>query len=145
MRIVNTEASPLFARRHDDGSERAIIDGTVSCVATFLRLVSDEDVASAADVFSAGNENATENVGNIAGQHMTLKRKFEVVKMTPDRHPNFTQGSLYCRHVLDQDSPLLRSTVRDRIRISGGWPSDLNDATKIQGCLSKDIYDIVSR
>ena len=60
----------------------------------------------------------------------------------PNKHPFFKHGSLYCRHVLDQDSPLLRQSIRERIRECGGWPSDLNDPHKIRDCLCKDVYEI---
>lgn len=75
---------------------------------------------------------------------LRIHRKFEEMAISPDLHPFFECGPFYCRHVLDEHSPLLRPSIRQKVRGFGGWPIDLNDAAKIHDCLSKDVYEIVS-
>jgi len=72
----------------------------------------------------------------------SLKRTFQTIKVTPDSHPYFTQGSWNLRHQLDQKSPLLKPSIRRVIREIGGWPTYLNDPVKIRKCLSSDIFSI---
>lgn len=127
-----------------------IVDATVKCVVTSLRLVSASGVAENFENDESSNESNSDiegnvQVGNDSRHQLRLKRKFQELKLSPDKHPHFTHGALYYRHVLDENSPLLRSQIKERIRDVGGWPSDLNNPANIHDCLSKDIFDIVSR
>jgi hypothetical protein len=141
MRLVNMRGNV---------SEGAIINASVKCVATSLRLVNASGQTTAeSEPFSDGGDRNSGNEGNVQvgndSLQLRIKRKYEEMKISPAKHPFFSHGALYCRHELDADSPLLKSKIRKRIRDSGyRWPSDLNDPAKIRDCLSKDVYDIVS-
>lgn len=140
MRLVNMRGNV---------SEGEIINASVKCVTTSLRLVNASGQTTAeSEHFSDGGDRNSGNEGNVQvgndSLQLRIKRKYEEMKISPAKHPFFSHGALYCRHELDADSPLLKSKIKKRIRDSGGWPSDLNDPAKIHDCLSKDIYDIVS-
>lgn len=65
------------------------------------------------------------------------------MNISPNKLLYLIRGSGYFEHTLDENSPLLKDSVRERIRQNGGWPSDLNDYRKIRDSFSDDVDHIV--
>ena len=60
---------------------------------------------------------------------------FTSISLEVSTHPNFNR-TWYGRHRLDENSPLLTSALRSRIKSAGGcWPSDMNNYQSIKNCL----------
>ena len=63
-----------------------------------------------------------------------LRRQFRNVNVEPSSVPLFDK-ILYVRHVLHQDSPLLKNEIRKRMKKNHGrWPPEIDTAEKIRGC-----------
>lgn len=68
----------------------------------------------------------------------------EKVNIAPNNIPYFKEGSWYFNHVLNENSPLLKDSVRETIRQHGGnWPAELNDYGKIRSSISDMLESIV--
>ena len=64
----------------------------------------------------------------------------EKVNITPSSLPYFKEGAWYFNHVLNQNSPLLKDSVREMIRQQGGkWPTELNDYGKVRSSFSDKL------
>ena len=62
------------------------------------------------------------------------RRQFRNVNVEPSSVPLFDK-ILYVRHVLQQDSPLLKNEIRKRMKKNHGrWPPEIDTAEKIRGC-----------
>ena len=50
---------------------------------------------------------------------------------------------MYVRSYLNEHSPLLKKSVRGRIRELGAWPPEINDHPSIRNCLSASVFQIL--
>lgn len=65
------------------------------------------------------------------------KMVYAKLSITPDEHPFFQRVWRFV-HVLDEYSPLLSQSVRNRIKKDGQWPSDLSNQKAIEDNLEFD-------
>eukprot|EP00977_Amphora_coffeiformis_P011452 scaffold2767_cov177-Amphora_coffeaeformis.AAC.26 len=70
--------------------------------------------------------------------HLVSKRVFSKLEVESPDHPFFKRVWII-RHRLDQDSPLVRSEIRQQIKNAhGSWPGDLNSAKDVRSAIKFD-------
>lgn len=84
------------------------------------------------------NANERTNFADLVTFHSAGSKQrniFVKVPVEADKHPYFSRV-WYARHHLDENSPLLTSDARDRVKMAGGcWPADMNNYRDIKNCL----------
>jgi hypothetical protein len=133
MRCVNDRA------KYGGGE---IIDAKLSCtVSAIEEAKQDEDDEGRYTSFLRDNGNPCDDGDFQTGTIM--KRTFSDFKVIPDTHPYLSKGVWYFRHTLNQESPLLKKEVTQRIIELGGWPVDLDSPAKIRECFSENVEEII--
>lgn len=133
FRVVNDSAN------RDLGE---ILEASMECVATVIRGPSSLSHQSS-DVAMAEFVNVVEKKTYGVREKVPLaKRLYHKLKIDPEEHPYF-RHAWYCRHVLDESSPLVKSDIREFIARHGGWPADINDYSKIRECLLQNGFRII--
>ena len=64
------------------------------------------------------------------------KQTYHKVQLETENHPYFKRV-WYCRHILNEQSPLLTKAVRNEIVASGSWPPDRNTPLGVRSALIK--------
>jgi len=73
------------------------------------------------------------------GSTLDLEKKvYYPISLTPNTHPHFSR-IWYARHVLNEESPLLKREVRDMIAADKKWDPDFNSWREIRDCLNPFI------
>lgn len=72
----------------------------------------------------------------------TVQRMYRGMQLEPSRHPHFSNGPWYVRHLLDQKSPFLKNSVRRQIDQLAGWPAAWNSPEEIRERLDPTIYEV---
>ena len=71
-------------------------------------------------------------------RHLVPKRIFSKLELESPDHPFFKRVWMV-RHVIDQDSPLLRNHARQMVKANGGfWPQQLNSAEAVRAAIHFD-------
>ena len=131
FRIINTRANEL-------GCE--IIDAKVSCLVCIN--YSSEPPSAEPYVSNNNSENATSDVSMEYNDNVPLfQQKFHNLPCNAISHPYFRR-IWYLRHVLDENSPLLKPEIRSKIARCGYWPSDYNTHEAVRNCLVH-FHDII--
>ncbi|KAL7461187.1 hypothetical protein ACHAXS_001609 [Conticribra weissflogii] len=73
------------------------------------------------------------------GSTLDLEKKvYYPITLSPNTHPHFSR-IWYARHVLNEESPLLKREVRDMIAAEKQWDPDFNSWREIRDCLNPFI------
>jgi hypothetical protein len=120
----------------------AIFDASLLCVAVSSKELDGFDILFGRN--ARYNKESTEvqiNTGDDSSQAAKIRVPDEM-DITPSTLPYFSKGAWSFRHVLNEHSPLLKTSVRERIQKMGGWPSDLNEHSHIRACLSESLEGV---
>jgi hypothetical protein len=120
----------------------AIFKASLLCVAISSKKLDNDDILLSGR--GRHHKESTEvpiNSDVDSSQALQIRMSDEMV-ITPSTLPFFLKGAWYFRHVLNELSPLLKPSVRERIQEMGGWPSDLNEHGSIRSCLSESVEGV---
>jgi hypothetical protein len=96
------------------------------------------NTASATASATACNTNGKTDIADLVTFHSAgsnHRNVFVKISFEADKHPYFSRVWIV-KHRLDENSPLLTSEARSRVKMAGGhWPSDMNNYLDIKNCL----------
>jgi len=109
IQIVHNKANQL-------GHE--ILSASLLCMVAIDVLDSDRLVESEQEkMFSLDFNKTGRNDSRIA------KQTYHEIKLVGGKHPYFNRV-WQCQHILNGDSPLLKRSIREEIKITGVWPTN---------------------
>jgi len=109
IQIVHNKANQL-------GHE--ILSASLLCMVAIDVLDSDRLVESEQEkMFSLDFNKTGRNDSRIA------KQTYHEIKLVGGKHPYFNRV-WQCQHILNEDSPLLKRSIREEIKITGVWPTN---------------------
>jgi len=101
-----------------------ILDSSLSCIVA-IDVPPDSDSAGTSGTAESEIFALDFNKGGQVLDASVAKQTYHKIELTGGgKHPYFNRV-WHCRHVLDENSPLLHKSIKDEIKNAGGsWPSD---------------------